>query len=206
MSTCSYCKKEGHHITKCRNVRCLTCKKVGHHHSKCRTVLIPKNLTRCNYCGKPGHNILQCLRQQYQQYVKEDNLIDFYTFIMTWKERRLLWIEDKKSMFGLLPLDIIRKIDDMILDYPPFYDLIEMSKTIKADKHQSGYRCKLTLISESYMIIPKYLVGEAIFLYTVNEDYLFVISGHIKFTPKQLLVLNKYGLKYQHILNYPRGN
>ena len=204
MVTCSYCKKEGHHITDCKIIRCLTCKKIGHHHSKCKQR--NKSLARCDCCGKPGHHILQCLRNQYQQHLREGKLLDFYKFIMSWKERRLLWIKDDNSLFGILPLDIIRKIDDEILAFHPFHDLIEMSKTISGSGF-GGYGSKLTVINRTFFDIPKEVLEDTFYLYLgPDQSIIFVMSGHIQFTPKQLSVLSKYKLSHKHIYNYPSGN
>jgi len=124
--------------------------------------------------------------------------MEFYKFIMNWKQRRLLWL------LKTLPVDLIRYIDDLVIE-SPLYDLIEIMSSIESTYSGPEYACPLTLISESHFRIPKSLFKDSRFL-SDNVYYLFVIDGHIKLDAKQVYILNKYGLKYKYVYNYPRGN
>jgi hypothetical protein len=206
MVTCSYCKKVGHHITKCNVVKCLKCRKIGHHHSSCSFTGLPLldysssksiTLSKCDYCGIPGHHILHCHRQQYQKYLDAGALEDFYLFIMTWSERRLLWIKDAKSIISLLPSDIIRKIDDTILDFGPLADFKEMLLSLKhAETHGSG----LTIIMKTFFKIPGNYFTHS------DPQILYTCIGHITFTQKHLAVLSKHKLSYKYTTYHSNGN
>ena len=183
-----------------------------HNIPDCRKIFRDKVGTReqynkkiCDQCRSNNHKKHDCMKFLYDRYLRCNKIENFYTDIIDWPNRRLLWLGNKKcqtSYLSLLPQDLIKHIDNILIS-EPFYDLIEIVKNFPALPIET-YGLKLTIISNGKMKIPRKFIKDVPCMWR-NNSYLFVIGGHVHFTNDQCKILKKYELKYKHVTECERG-
>ena len=196
MVYCTYCRKQGHHTSKCWSKH----KKKDFYREK----------QRCSYCREQGHVTTKCRLAEYHKYSREQKYESYYMDTIEWKRRRLLYIGSKNdlSLISILPMDIIKCIDKY-LKVDPFQDLISIIKQyrtpdIVGSLRGSSYTGNFTIIQCKRMKLPKSYF-DRLLCSSQNPDYLFVIKGHIDFSPYELKIIKYYQLRISRVTTSHAG-